>query len=115
MTTQFRLNMKKPQKHAALIKEWADGAVIQWCDEGFTNWQETMTPSWDYDTLYRVKPELKPNAVTWYAVTPDGSTSLGYIERCHARTDKQVAFLRVEIDVNDPSNLLLVSATLEKP
>lgn len=52
--------MKKPHKHAELIKAWADGAEIQyksaagiWCD--FEN------PIWDKDIKYRIKPESKPD------------------------------------------------------
>jgi hypothetical protein len=51
-------------KHAELIKAWADGAKIQiklhdeWYDvEGFIKWYE--------ETQYRIKPEPKPDVVSY--------------------------------------------------
>tara|TARA_R110000822_G_C15204086_1_gene482669 strand:- start:571 stop:885 length:315 start_codon:yes stop_codon:yes gene_type:complete len=53
----------KPQKHAALIHLWADGAEIElkfddgaWRDPGYA-------PSWFDDCEYRVKP--KPDVVLY--------------------------------------------------
>lgn len=50
---------KKPHKHAALIKEWADGATIEWTWPGDKNWSpiDACSPSWDVNIEYRVKPE----------------------------------------------------------
>lgn len=57
---------RAPHKHAAVIKAWADGAIIQYkVREG--HWQNTYNnaPSWnDYDE-YRVKPEPKPDFVRY--------------------------------------------------
>jgi hypothetical protein len=63
----------KPHKHAALIKQWADGAEIEkrfgnewvkheWCD------------IWHHDFEYRIKPEPKPDIVEWHNVVPSGCT-----------------------------------------
>ena len=45
---------KKAHKHAELIKQWADGAQIQFlaCD----SWVD-CDPAWDSFASYRVKPE----------------------------------------------------------
>lgn len=50
--------MNKPHKHAALIKQWADGAVIQYYNIHFDKWMDTYknTPYWNQDEQYRVKP-----------------------------------------------------------
>lgn len=50
--------MNKPHKHAELIKQWADGAQIQW-QRTNKEWVDTSLPQWDssMDT-FRVKPQL---------------------------------------------------------
>jgi hypothetical protein len=45
----------KPHKHAAIIKQWADGAQIQVNRTG--GWVDTISPQWG-DFIYRVKPEI---------------------------------------------------------
>lgn len=55
--------MKKPHKHAELIKAWADGAQIQYlCNR---RWHDCSnnTPMWDLATNYRIKPEPRPDVV----------------------------------------------------
>lgn len=65
--------MNKPRKHAELIKAWADGAEIQikyndgWCD-----WCIGSSPNWLDDEEYRIKPEPKPDVVTYYSIDTDG-------------------------------------------
>lgn len=44
-----------PHKHAALIKAWADGAVIEYCLEEGGVWISTNSPTWSERTSYRVK------------------------------------------------------------
>lgn len=51
--------MKQPQKHAELIKAWADGEAIEVCDD-FGEWYQTETPSWADGLNYRIKPEPEP-------------------------------------------------------
>ena len=62
--------MKTPQKHAELIKAWAEGAMIEkrfgnewhkheWCD------------IWAHDFEYRIKPEPKPDIVRFDALAAD--------------------------------------------
>lgn len=54
---------KIPHKHAALIKAWADGAVIQ--HKGFYKWGDCSSegPTWNIYKEYRIKPEPKPDGV----------------------------------------------------
>lgn len=67
--------MKKPHKHAELIKAWADGAEIEtkittsitdafWCG---------CDPLWDEEHEYRIKPEPKPDYT---------STRRVFLKRC---------------------------------
>jgi len=59
--------MKTPQKHAALIHAWADGAEIEYReypDSG--NWHVRDNPSWAGTGAYRIKPEPKPDVVEQY-------------------------------------------------
>ncbi len=46
-------------KHCELIKQWADGAVIQ--IKEFDQWRDVQdnSPYWINDSEYRVKPEKK--------------------------------------------------------
>lgn len=46
----------KPHKHAALIKEWSDGAEIEFSRSVDTRWLPCPVPFWHLDVLYRVKP-----------------------------------------------------------
>ena len=55
--------MKKPHKHAELIKAWADGAEIQIYDRQTENWHDDENPRWFYDKGYRIKPEPTPDAI----------------------------------------------------
>ncbi len=62
--------MNKPHKHAALIKAWADGAVIQVKDPD-GRWRDCLTPGWGTDYEYRIKPE-PTEIVQWHLVTSRG-------------------------------------------
>ena len=65
----------KPHKHAELIKAWADGAVIQRriirngenIDEPIISysWLTENMPMWSIHEEYRIKPEPKPDVVTY--------------------------------------------------
>ncbi len=48
-------------KHCELIKQWAEGAVIQARSHDTMRWRDTEdnSPLWINDTEYRVKPEKK--------------------------------------------------------
>lgn len=51
-------NVKKPHKHAELIKAWADGAKIQFRSRSDSEWMDIHTPNWVEYGQYRVKPEV---------------------------------------------------------
>lgn len=50
--------MNKPHKHAALIKQWADGAVIQIYNNDGQCWYDAPLnrPAWHETVTYRIKP-----------------------------------------------------------
>lgn len=58
----------KPHKHAELIKAWADGAVIQ-CMDVRGKWRD-VSPAWDEDLDYRIKPEPKPDVTMVMFASP---------------------------------------------
>ena len=67
---------KTPHKHAEVIKAWADGATIQYkVRQG--EWMDVYDndPSWNDWDEYRVKPEPKPDVVTYAHV-------VGVYEHC---------------------------------
>lgn len=48
-----------PHKHAELIKQWADGRVVQYRynnEDG--KWRDATTPKWDLNAEYRIKPSV---------------------------------------------------------
>ena len=47
----------KPHKHADVIKQWADGAEIQFYFENEEDWRYVESPQWHKGTKYRVKPK----------------------------------------------------------
>lgn len=55
-----------PHKHAAIIKAWADGAEIQWFNEGLDKWENPVRNIiWYEDRRYRIKPEPKPDYILY--------------------------------------------------
>lgn len=57
-----------PHPHAALIKQWADNPKLkfQFQEEGMREWQDCHgSPAWCKDTLYRIKPEPKPDTMLY--------------------------------------------------
>lgn len=53
-------------KHYETIIAWAEGRKIQYKRSCTGLWNDTsMTPSWDLNTEYRIKPEPKPDAVRY--------------------------------------------------
>lgn len=57
-------------KHCELIKAWADGAEIQYKDEGMIKWQDVWdnTPGWCNKTEYRIKPKTTKYRLYLYQV-----------------------------------------------
>lgn len=56
-------------KHADLIKQWADGAKIQYYSNMQAEWVDTYSPNWDESSEYRIKPEEKKPVVRWLWAT----------------------------------------------
>jgi hypothetical protein len=63
MTTE-----RKPHVHAEVIKAWADGAEVQHWSESREEWLDNTAPAWYPTVKYRIKPQPKPEPVTWYQV-----------------------------------------------
>ena len=80
----------KPHKHAELIKAWADGAEIQWKSRVDGQWRlfEGHIYAWIDDYEYRIKPEPKPDVVSYFYATTD---DISY-------TDESGANLKVTFD-----------------
>lgn len=64
--------MKTPQKHAALIKAWADGVEIE-VKALIGEWHEIKNPTWERNTEYRIKPVTKPDVVQNMSINACGS------------------------------------------
>ena len=55
--------MRKPHKHAELIKAWADGVKIEKLNKDGT-WSDHQDDwPWFNDWIYRIKPDKKPDFV----------------------------------------------------
>jgi hypothetical protein len=63
MTTE-----RKPHVHAEVIKAWADGVEVQHWSTPREKWEDVANPSWFSNAKYRIKPQPKPEPVTWYQV-----------------------------------------------
>jgi len=55
--------MKHP--HCDLIKAWADGATIE-IQLSSGHWNELERPSWLPSSIYRIKPEPKPDRIAYW-------------------------------------------------
>ena len=75
--------MKKPHKHAALIKAWADGAEIECLVQPSNVWELRECPVWSVDATYRIKPEPKPDVVKYMGFASDEGECPGYIDESH--------------------------------
>jgi hypothetical protein len=51
---------RKPHVHAALIKQWADGAQIEYFSELNERWMTATCPKWSPQYTFRVKPVPHP-------------------------------------------------------
>lgn len=71
---------KKPHVYADVIKAWADGATVEYYHPTLSggNWILTRSPAWHEDYQYRVKPEPKPDIVSYTNVYPSASTGVSH-------------------------------------
>ena len=61
--------MKTPQKHAALIKAWADGVeieVLSRIEQGWVN-KSDISP-WLDQLKYRIKPKPRPDVIEYRTI-----------------------------------------------
>ena len=66
--------MKKPHKHAELIKAWADGAEIEVWNTNVGKWLLCgKALAWEESREFRIKPEPKPDYI---------STRRVFLKRC---------------------------------
>lgn len=57
--------MSNRHRHADLIHAWAEGAEIE-CRQANGDWVHMSQPKWDAPSIYRIKPEKKPDVVKRY-------------------------------------------------
>ena len=53
----------KPHKHAAVIKAWADGEVVEFKSKYNEEWAVIPHPTWVSNYEYRIRTEPKPDIV----------------------------------------------------
>lgn len=108
--------MNKPHPHAELIKQWADGAEIEFQRMDGT-WEFCdVIPKWSEYTKYRIQPEPVQNVVSYAVVSEYGHTSPAFTKLEVLRfntTSNYISIgrkiLRTEIN---PNTLELVSAKI---
>ena len=115
------MTTRTPHKHAKELRAFADGYEIQILAPSVSEvqWADCENPRWHDRHAFRVKPEPVPNKVTWHKVHSNGIVGGAYGHREDAThlalAPLILTILRLEIDHNNPTNPVLVSATLEKP
>ncbi len=84
---------KVPHPHAELIKQWADGATIEWFNG--IEWETTRFPGWAAQHKYRVKPEPKPDIIVYQTLQyiPNKQQVVSYIETKHRCNTDNVMFV----------------------
>ncbi len=81
-------NVRRPHKHAKLIKAWADGAEIEVYQPAFGRWEEAE-PAWHTSFEYRIKPEPKPDIIEYWQNT---------LTNCGQMDDAEDANLKLTFD-----------------
>ena len=54
----FEIVEEGRHKHAEQIIAWANGAEIQYYSNTHESWFLSRSPSWNPDTIYRIKPDI---------------------------------------------------------
>ena len=72
------------------IKAWADGAEIEYRNNGFENWNlvESKSPEWLFDN-YRIKPSVKEPSYLYVFCDHKGEQIL----RTHSGQNKQDTYI----------------------
>jgi hypothetical protein len=62
--------------HHDLIVAWAKGAKIEFWNDSKDRWENSSTPQWTVSSLYRIKPEPKPDVKIYGCIheSDDGPT-----------------------------------------
>jgi hypothetical protein len=85
------------QKHAALIKAWADGAKIQTKDSG--EWIDIDFPDWVFDGEYRLKPKEKKKANEYFIqIVRYKDARLGFNYRTYRQSEKFQPNVKISFD-----------------
>ena len=71
-----------------LIVAWAKGAKIEFWNGLKDRWEDSSTPQWIVSSLYRIKPEPKPDVVL-YACIQKRSDGYAYIDLAGANGKQQ--------------------------
>jgi hypothetical protein len=68
--------------HHDLIVAWAKGAKIEFWNDSKDRWENSSTPLWTVSSLYRIKPEPKPDVVLYQTVEyrPEHQRAVSYIK-----------------------------------
>jgi|TARA_R110000751_G_scaffold75679_3_gene152358 hypothetical protein len=79
--------MNKPHKHVEIIKQWAEGAEIQYYSDYTGAWEAVDRPCFFEADVYRVKPQLVEYWVTYYP-EPPSSMVLGGVYTTKEEAEK---------------------------
>jgi hypothetical protein len=75
--------------HHDLIVAWAKGAKIEFWNVLKERWENTSTPQWTESSLYRIKPEPKPDVVLYAMVClAKGFDGVAHIQDVNATRKK---------------------------
>jgi hypothetical protein len=75
----------KPHKQSEFIKAWADGATIQYFDNGV--WYEKLNIGWSDNAVYRIKPEVHKVKLYIYNNNELRKTFMSHIPPTQTNTD----------------------------
>jgi hypothetical protein len=75
-------------KHADLIHAWAEGKQIQSRNDISGCWKDNCLPMWAQDTMYRIKPEPKPDYVKIFYLESHPLLGLRFSEEVNPIQDK---------------------------
>ena len=89
-------NVRRPHKHAELIKAWADGAEIQYKQIG-GEWI-TEEPLWCEEYEYRIKPEQKPDVLKNFMFVEKMACAYTFIDVTGLPRNEGEQWIRVYMD-----------------